>query len=86
MALSPTMTVDAAVNPQPVADFCRVIARHLSALADDLEQVAEPAGAITRGVLEAVIGRAFTDAGAIYDSSGPAADILAAAERYGASR
>jgi len=75
------MTVDAAVNPQPVADFCRVIARHLSALADDLEQVAEPAGAITRGELEAVIERAFTDAGAIYVPSGPAADILADAGR-----
>jgi len=75
---APTVTVPIRADPRGFIDFARVVAKHMTALADELEQ---PGERISRGEFAVIVGQAFRDAGPIYDSEGPIAAVLAAAER-----
>ncbi len=42
MATAPTVVLPIRADPRPLADFARVVAKHMTALADDLDKIAEP--------------------------------------------
>ena len=77
MAHAPTITLPVKADPRGLADFARVVAKHMTALADELDG----GDRISRDEFAEIVDQALTDAGAIYGHEMPAAAILAAAAK-----